>query len=389
MPKNLYSFVKKQKQLQDYVIHQKESKLFWKRFFRKKSNIAIFSLFLITLFTLIFALLFIKNSPVISINSDSIYVNNLPPYFAPIVTKNFVRGQELDFIRNIATLEEKRAFEANQNPVFKILYDSAFETGGPLTVHTDIVILQYNAYDLLKAINLNSISLNNNINFSNIYLGTNSNGIDLYSRTLSSIFVSILIVLVAVFINIFTGFILASIYVFNKNKWYAKIIDQVATILNSIPEIIWIFLLCIFLSSNWYGIIISFSLISWISYYEISKNELLSLQNSDFILAYKAIGLNKSQIIFKHMLKRIFPSLLVSVVERFAINIIIISSLAFLNMIKQDNDLNLGVILKESIDIVTSNPLPLIIITIYLLTFLIELKLLNLSFSATLFPNLK
>ncbi|WP_373436723.1 ABC transporter permease subunit [Metamycoplasma equirhinis] len=381
--KTLFKFAKQKTTIDSYVVHQSETKLFWRRFFLKKQNIASFIIFSLVILGSIFALFFIKNSPINSIDSNSIYVNNLPALNTTIF-RNFERGSELDFIREIARLEKIRAFNQNESPIFQIFYDSAYDSGGDLTINTDIVVLAYNPFDLIKAINLNST---HKISLLPTILGTNQNGVDLYARLNVSLLITIVTILFAIAINLFIGFSLAAIYALNSNKWYANLIDKVASIINAIPEIIWIFILCVFLGTKWYGILIAFALISWISYYEIAKNEILALRNSEFILAAKVIGLNQFQIIYGHLLKRLLPSLIILVTDRLAINILIVSALAFLNFITNENDLNIGIILKEAISLSKSNPLYISLIVIYLILFCVSLKLFNISLSTTLNPK--
>ncbi len=381
--KTLFKFAKQKTTIDSYVVHQSETKLFWRRFFLKKQNIASFIIFSLVILGSIFALFFIKNSPINSIDSNSIYVNNLPALNTTIF-RNFERGSELDFIREIARLEKIRAFNQNESPIFQIFYDSAYDSGGDLTINTDIVVLAYNPFDLIKAINLNST---HKISLLPTILGTNQNGVDLYARLNVSLLITIVTILFAIAINLFIGFSLAAIYALNSNKWYANLIDKVASIINAIPEIIWIFILCVFLGTKWYGILIAFALISWISYYEIAKNEILALRNSEFILAAKVIGLNQFQIIYGHLLKRLLPSLIILITDRLAINVLIVSSLAFLNFITNENDLNIGIVLKEAISLSKSNPLYISLIVIYLIFFCVSLKLFNISLSTTLNPK--
>ncbi|WP_373438874.1 ABC transporter permease subunit [Metamycoplasma equirhinis] len=381
--KTLFKFAKQKTTIDSYVVHQSETKLFWRRFFLKKQNIASFIIFSLVILGSIFALFFIKNSPINSIDSNSIYVNNLPALNTTIF-RNFERGSELDFIREIARLEKIRAFNQNESPIFQIFYDSAYDSGGDLTINTDIVVLAYNPFDLIKAINLNST---HKISLLPTILGTNQNGVDLYARLNVSLLITIVTILFAIAINLFIGFSLAAIYALNSNKWYANLIDKIASMINAIPEIIWIFILCVFLGTKWYGILIAFTLISWISYYEIAKNEILALRNSEFILAAKVIGLNQFQIIYGHLFKKLLPSLIILITDRLAINVLIVSSLAFLNFITNENDLNIGIVLKEAISLSKSNPLYISLIVIYLIFFCVSLKLFNISLSTTLNPK--
>ncbi|WP_373436191.1 ABC transporter permease subunit [Metamycoplasma equirhinis] len=381
--KTLFKFAKQKTTIDSYVVHQSETKLFWRRFFLKKQNIASFIIFSLVILGGIFALFFIKNSPINSIDSNSIYVNNLPA-LSTTIFRNFERGSELDFIREIARLEKIRAFNQNESPIFQIFYDSAYDSGGDLTINTDIVVLAYNPFDLIKAINLNST---HKISLLPTILGTNQNGVDLYARLNVSLLITIVTILFAIAINLFIGFSLAAIYALNSNKWYANLIDKVASIINASPEIIWIFILCVFLGTKWYGILIAFTLISWISYYEIAKNEILALRNSEFILAAKVIGLNQFQIIYGHLFKKLLPSLIILITDRLAINVLIVSALAFLNFITNENDLNIGIVLKEAISLSKSNPLYISLIVIYLIFFCVSLKLFNISLSTTLNPK--
>ncbi|TPE56929.1 ABC transporter permease subunit [[Mycoplasma] falconis] len=381
----MFNFAKQRLQNLGYAVHKNNTKIYWQRYFTKKSNIAIFSIFLAILLIGLICLLVIKNSPINSIDNNSIYVNDLPPIFNQVITRNFERGAQLDFIRNIADQETKRASELGINLSFYIIFDSARDVGGSLTVNTDIVTLIYNPYHLIEAIN--NLNPDNQIIINHLpLLGTNANGVDIYARIWSSVFLTLTILLIAIFINMFMGFSFAALYSFNSNKWYAIVIDKIATMFISIPEIIWIFLLCIFAGTNWYGVLISFILIGWFYFYEASKQEIKNVKSFEFIIAAKAIGLSQTQIIYRHVFKRILPSLLILLVDRLTINILIVSSLAFLDFITNANNLNIGTILKEAIYATKSNPWYLAIISTYLTGFSIMLKLFSLSLATTLNP---
>ena len=95
---NLFKFVKVKPKPSSLTNETTEKKLFWKRFFEKKSNIFSLVFFLIIAFGIIFALFFIKYSPTKPISNFS-YTNNLPSQYSQIVKRTFEKGAELDFIR--------------------------------------------------------------------------------------------------------------------------------------------------------------------------------------------------------------------------------------------------------------------------------------------------
>ncbi|RMA78977.1 peptide/nickel transport system permease protein [Metamycoplasma subdolum] len=389
---SLFKFKTKKPKSIDLALPKTSTKMFWTRFFMKKSNIFALVFFMAILLTLLVALCFIKYSPTKSLQNGSIFVNNLPSYYSQIVKRNFERGAELDFIRQVAELEKNRAFSNGETPVFKILFDSAFDSGGSQTISTDIVTLYYNPYDLIKAINLNISSIPNaEINSQNFkpILGTNNDGIDIYSRLLSSIAVTLGIILLAIFFNIFVGFSLGALVALKKEKWYSRIIESFANMINAIPELLWIFLLCAFMGTNWYAILIAFSLISWSSFYEISKNETLALRRKEFVYSAMAVGLNQGQIIYFQLFRKIFPSLLILVTERLAINILIVSSLAFLDFITESNNLNIGTIFKEALSSIKTNFLYILVLTILVVSFSVSLKLFSNALAHAYNPVLK
>ena len=355
------------------------TKLYWKRFFSKKSNIFALAFFSIVLLIFLIMLAFVKYSPTKPL-SNIAFVRNLPIAANSIVIRSFEKGKELDFIREIANLEN-----LDSSQIFQIFYDSALDSGGELTVTSDIVFLQYNPYDFLKAL---SKYTDLKLNISPLILGSNANGIDIYSRTLISMLYTFSVILIAIFINLFIGFSLGALYSLNSNKWYAKLIDSVANILNAIPEVIWIFVFSIFIGTNWWQILITLILCSWTQFYEISKHEINEFKSEEFILASESIGLNKTQIVYRHLFKLVLPSLIILIGSRLSTLILCLSSLAFLEFLSETNNLNIGTIFKEALSSLTINPFYIVTTTILIIGFCASLKLFYNALSATYNPQI-
>lgn len=389
---NLFKFVANKKtNTKLYTTHTTQTKQYWKRFFKSKINLFWFTTFLLIIFALVIALFFIKNSPSVSIDDRTNLVNNLPSYFNQTITRNFNRGDELEFIRNIADLEYKEAINNHRNLIFWIDFDSSKEIGGNQTVHTDIVTLTYNPYNLIKAINFLKLNENNyQIKIPNgLYLGTNNQGIDIYSRSIISIWITILVIFISIFINIFISFNLASLINFYPNNIFIKLLDKLINTLSIIPEIIWVFLLSIFIGTNWYSLLISLSSVCWVSYYKFATDEIKNMMSKEFIIASKSIGSSYWIIAYRHIFKYIFANYLIMMVERFSINILIASSLSFLDFINESNNLNIGTILKEAIGIASQNPSYLILVSTFIILFSLNLKLLSSAFANTFNPKFK
>ncbi|PYF43149.1 peptide ABC transporter permease [Metamycoplasma alkalescens] len=386
---NLFKF-KKHPEIQknDYVIHTTAKKQYWKRFFSNKISLTWFIIFCILFASLLVALFLVRNSATKSIDPTTNLVNNLPSSFNPIITKNFNRGPEIDFIREIAQLEEKQANLEIRNPLFVIYFDSAKEIGGDQTIYTDIITLAYNPYDLINAIN----SLNKNTNLINVpsglYMGTNNQGIDIYARSIITLWMTILIIILAIFINIFIGFNLAVIVNLYQKNLFVNFLDKLITAMSVIPEIIWVFLLSIFIGTQWYAMLISLSFICWVSYYKLAKEKIYSLLNKEFILVAKTLGSSNWKIAYWHIFNYLYPEFLILFVERFSINILIVSSLAFLDFIIASNAINIGTVLKEGIILFFENPSYLLLVATYIILFALTLKLLSGAFANAYNPRI-
>ncbi|SYV89993.1 Uncharacterised protein, partial [Metamycoplasma alkalescens] len=62
---------------------------------------------------------------------------------------------------------------------------------------------------------------------------------------------TILIIILAIFINIFIGFNLAVIVNLYQKNLFVNFLDKLITAMSVIPEIIWVFLLSIFIGTQW------------------------------------------------------------------------------------------------------------------------------------------
>ncbi|MCU4117232.1 peptide ABC transporter permease [Mycoplasma zalophi] len=383
---NLFTFSTQQTQnTNSLFIPTNSFRLYWKRFFKLKINKILFVLFLVLLFTLIISTFFIKNNSFISIDENTNLVNNLPSVFSQEITKNFHRSTELDFIRNVAELDQKNALNEHRDVIFSIIFDSSKDVGGNQTIYTDIVTLKYNPYNLLKAINyLNDASINIP---KGLYLGTNSQGIDIFSRIIVTLWITFLSIIFAIFINIFLAFNLALLVNLYPHNIIVKFIDKTLTSLTIIPEIIWIFLLSVFLGTYWYSLLFILTLVCWMSYYNLLKQEINILLNSEFIIAIKSIGVSNIRLAYSHIFKHVTPNLLILLVERFSINILMLSSLAFLDFLSETNNLNIGTVLREAITLFSENPSYLLIISVYIVLFSLILKLLSINLASAYNPK--
>jgi ABC-type dipeptide/oligopeptide/nickel transport system permease subunit len=143
------------------------------------------------------------------------------------------------------------------------------------------------------------------------WFGTNANGQDIFSRLLFGAFYSILIGVIATFISTILGFFIgaASGYIGGTTD---QIVQRVTEVINSMPSLPLLLLISgifyqVFPDTEIEGayyltVYTIFAFIAWAGTARIIRAEVLSLKNSEFILAERVLGASHWRIITKHIM---------------------------------------------------------------------------------------
>jgi oligopeptide transport system permease protein len=149
--------------------------------------------------------------------------------------------------------------------------------------------------------------------------GTDGVGRDFLSRLIYgarvSLTVGISVQLIALLIGLSLGTLAGSF-----GGWIDYVVMRLVEVFTAVP--IWLFAL--FLISVWRGldtfsgsglfnVIVAIGLISWIDICRLTRAQLLSLREKEFVLASHALGANRLHIALKHMLPNALAPLIVAV----------------------------------------------------------------------------
>ena len=142
-------------------------------------------------------------------------------------------------------------------------------------------------------------------------LGTDSVGRDQLSRLIYGARVSLTIGLAVQIIAVIVGVTLGSAAGF-LGGWTDTIIMGIIEVFTAIPQL----LFALFLLSIWGGglfnLILALGLISWIEMCRLTRAQILSLREKEYIEAARAIGVTNTSIAWRHLLPNALSPLIIS-----------------------------------------------------------------------------
>ena len=168
------------------------------------------------------------------------------------------------------------------------------------------------------------------------WFGTDRTGRDIWARTIYAGRVSLSVGLVAVLLSTSIGVTLGAIAGF-----YGRAPDfaimRLTDMVMSFPVIIIALTIVAILPQEWfkYSIVVvmfAIGLLTWPAVARLTRGQILSLREMDFVMAARCLGVTNRRIIFKHILPNAMAPLLVSMSFAMAAAILLEAGLSFYNL---------------------------------------------------------
>ena len=178
-------------------------------------------------------------------------------------------------------------------------------------------------------------------------LGTDQFGRDMLSQLLIGTRVSLSVGFIAVLISLIAGVCLGSIAGFFRGR-ADDIIVWLINVVWSVPTLIMVIAITFAIGKGYWQVFIAVGLTMWVDVARITRGQIISLREKDFVEAARSLGINSYRIISKHILPNIYGPLIVISAANFASAILIEAGLSFLGMGVQPPVPSWGSMIKEN-----------------------------------------
>lgn len=178
-------------------------------------------------------------------------------------------------------------------------------------------------------------------------LGADKMGRDQFMRLLYGGRVSLSIAYTASLMSISIGVVLGIIAGYNGGR-VDDFISWIINTLSSIPTIFLLILTSTIFSPSPTVLIILLGLLGWISTCRLTRGEVFSLKEREYILAARALGASSFRIMIVHILPNLLSQIIVALTIDAGVLILVESGLSFLGLGVQQPDASWGNMLTES-----------------------------------------
>jgi len=163
------------------------------------------------------------------------------------------------------------------------------------------------------------------------WLGTDNLGRDVLTRMLNGSYVSLTVGFVAMTVSLLIGVVVGAVSGY-FGGWIDNVLMRIVDALLCFPSFFLILTAVALLGPNIWIIIVVIGLLSWTGTSRLVRAEFLTLRETEYVRAARALGQRTPKIIFRHILPNAFAPIFVTAVVGIPEAILIEAGLSFINL---------------------------------------------------------